>query len=216
MIAREGNLYSNDGPLYLDAILFTGGDAASYTNGFPSRLIYDVDFPAGPSTRLIPEMNFACNGVIVGYTAALRWQPGQRGDQGPIIQVWRKNTTIPGSYYKTNIDIAINNASCDGGLTMIESKVFHCSFRPNLTTTRVTVQPGDILGLELPVEHDDDMIRLAFASVSSGPTNYVFNTREGPSMYSGALLNSWWHDNVTRALPQINLEVESGKSRTHA
>ena len=194
--------------------LFIGGDAASYTNGFPSRLIYDVDFPAGPSTRIIPEMNFACNGTIVGYTAALRWQPEQSpGDQGPIIQVWRKNTNRPWSYYKTNINIAINNASCDGGLTqMIGSEAFHCSFR-NLTTTRVTVQPGDILGLELPVEHNGDMIRLAFASVSSGPTNYV---RERPSMYSGVLLNSWRLGNVTRALPQINLEVEPGKSCMHA
>ena len=181
--------------------LFIGGDAASYTNGFPSRLIYDVDFPAGPSTRLIPEMNFACNGVIVGYTAAL-WQPGQRGDQGPIIQVWRKNTNRPWSYYKTNINITINNASCDGGLTMIGSEVFHCSL--NLTTTRVTVQPGDILGFELPVEHNDDVIRLAFASVSSGPTNYVFNERL--SMYSILSRNS-----MTWELPQISLEVESGK-----
>ena len=139
--------------------LFTGGDAASYTNGFPTKLIYDVHFPAGPSTRIIPEMNFACNGVIVGYTAALRGPPGH---QGPIIQVWRKNTT----YYKTSVDITINNASCDGGFTMIGSEVFHCSL--NLTTTRVTVQPGDILRLVLPVEHG-----LAFATVSSSGIKFA-------------------------------------------
>ena len=73
--------------LYLDAV-FTGGNAASYTNGFPGRLIYDVRFPAEPSTRLIPEINFVCDGTIVGYTAALRgvagvikfWGPRENGD----------------------------------------------------------------------------------------------------------------------------------------
>ena len=151
-----------------------------------------MHFPAGPSTRIIPEMNFACNGVIVGYTAALRGPPGH---QGPIIQVWRKNTT----YYKTSVDITINNASCDGGFTMIGSEVFHCSL--NLTTTRVTVQPGDILGLEL-LGHN----RLAFARVSSGPTNYVFNTgkRSLISIYSGALSSYLY---LTGVLPQIDLKV---------
>ena len=138
--------------------LFTGGNAASYTNGFPNRFIYYVYFSAVPSTRLIPEMNFACSGTIVGYTAALRGPPP--GHQGPIIQVWRKNT-----YYKTSVDIAINNTSCDGGITIIGG-VFHCSL--NLTTTRVTVQPGDILRLVLPVEHG-----LAFATVSSSGIKFA-------------------------------------------
>ena len=175
--------------------LFTGGDAASYTNGFPSRLVYNVDFPAGPSTRIIPEMTFACNGTIVGYTAALRGLPGH---QGPIIQIWRKNT-----YYKTSVNIAINNALCNGGLTHTSMEVFHCSL--NLTTTRVTVQPGDILGLDLHDIVPDDSIRLAFASISSGPTNYVFNERL--SMYSMSR-----HNPVTWELPQISLEVEPGSA----
>ncbi len=64
-------------------LLFTGGNAAGYTSGFPNRLTYDVSFPTGPYTRLIPEMNFTCNGVITGYTAALR---DQNGDRDPVIQ----------------------------------------------------------------------------------------------------------------------------------
>ena len=153
-----------------------------------------MHFPAGPSTRLIPEMNFVCSGTIVGYTAALLGPPGH---QGPIIQVWRKYTT----YYKTSVDIAINNSSCDGGLTIIGG-VFHCSL--NLTTTRVTVEPGDILGLELPVEQG-----LAFARVSSGPTNYMFNTgkRSLISMSSSAFSRYY----LTGLLPQINLKVGTGK-----
>ena len=80
--------------------------------------------------------------------------------------------------------------------------VFHCSLNP--TTTRVTVQPGDILGLDLHIPDDIDGIGLAFASVSSGPTNYVFNERL--SMYSISR-----PDSVIWELPQISLEVEPGK-----
>ena len=186
----------------------TGGDAASYTNGFPSRLVYGVSFRAGPSTRLIPEMNFTCHGIITSYTAALM---DQRGEKDPKIQVWRGNASQPGSYYKMSVDIAISENLCVGGLTNVSREVFHCSL--NMNTTRVSVQPGDILGLELPKWNDDD-IRLAFARVSSGPTNYVFNTRESQLsiINSSALLRPNW---VAWELPQIMLETGSGKYRLY-
>ena len=169
------------------------------TNGFPSRLVYQVPFRTGPSTRLIPEMSFTCNGVIVGYTATLR---EQNGNQDPIIQIWRKNTSQPESYYKTEAGIVIDKALCIGGLSEVSSGVFHCNLK---TTTRVCVQPGDILGLELPPGNNDDII-LGFARVSSGPTNYVFNRRGLSS--PAALSNS---NSVNWELPQITLEIGSGK-----
>ena len=146
-------------------------------------------------------MYFNCNGIITGYTAAL-WDSGN-GDLDPVIQVWRKNTSQPGSYYKTSPGIAINEILCVGGLRNISTGVFHCNL--NQTTTGAATQPGDILGLELP-NGDNDNIRLGFTRVSRGPTNYVFNTSEGLSMYSSALL---W---VNKELPQITLKVGSGIS----
>ena len=184
--------------------LFTGGDAASYASGFPSRLIYDVSFPTvrQPHTRLIPEMNFACNGTITGYTAILR----DRTPPGPTIQVWRKNTSQFGSYYKTSHDIAIDSALCVDRLTVVASGrgVFHCNL--NQTRARVSVQAGDILGLYLPARDNSD---IAFARVSSGPTNYVFDTSESQfSMYSyTGLLRPG-----IRELPQITLKIGTGKS----
>ena len=177
------------------------------TNGFPSRLVYQVLFRTGPSTRLIPEMNFTCNGSIVEYTAALRMD--QNGVQDPIIQVWRKNTSQPDSesYYKISDGIAIDEDLCAGGLTEISDEVFQCTL--NETTSRVsgTVQPGDILGLELPGGNNDDSI-LGFARVSRGPTNYVFN-RGGLS--SPAALSN--RNSVNQELPQITLEIGSGKCK---
>ena len=147
-------------------------------------------------------MNFTCNGVITGYTAALR---DQSGHQDPVIQVWRENTSQPVSYYKTGAGIAIDNALCIGGLTedLVSSGVFHCNL--NQTRTRVSVQPGDILGLELPGGSSDD-IQLRFARVSRGPTNHVF-TMQGLS--SPAVLSN--RNSVNQELPQITLEIESGR-----
>ena len=182
--------------------LFTGGDAASCTSGFPSRLVYDVSLRAGSYIRFIPEMSFACNGVITGYTAALRQQ---NGDQDPVIQIWRKNTSQLGSYYKISPGIAIDSALCADGLTRLTEvssgrEVVHCNLNQS---ARVSVQAGDILGLA----RDNDDIKLAFARVSSGPTNYVFDTSESQLSY----YTLWRRNQVVRELPQITLEIGSGK-----
>ena len=150
-------------------------------------------------------MNFVCNGDITGYKVAVR---DQNGDQDPIIQIWRKNASQSGSYYKTSRDIAIDGALCVDGLTRLtevssDHGVFHCNLNQS---TRVSIQAGDILGLELP-ERDHDDIRLAFAGVTgSGPTNYVFDTSESQLSYYIA----FWSQ-VFRELPQITLEIGSGK-----
>lgn len=176
--------------------IIIGGDAVSFTNGFPSSLVYRI-FPLSPSqsTRLIPEMNFICNGTIVGYTIA--------GDipvtENHQIQVWREKNSDHGVQYNKLDKIRIDRQSlCAGGLRMIHSnyKVFHC----NLTTTgRVSVQSGDILGLRLPPNSG-----LAFATATKAPTNYVF--REGVSS-PVALANNI---STPTLLPQITLEIEPG------
>ena len=184
--------------------LFTG-DAARYTSGFPSRLIYDVSFPTatGPHTRLIPEMSFACNGVITGYTAVLR---DRNGDQNPVIQIWRKNIAQFGSYYKTSPGIAIDSTLCVGGLTDSEVSsvrgIFHCNL--NQSRARISVQVGDILGLYLPIRVDN-AVDIAFARGINGPTNYVFDSQL--SMYSRASSSP---DRTVAELPQITLEIGSG------
>ena len=162
----------------------------SYTNGFPTRLVYSISSTTGPSTRLIPDMNFTCNGVIAGYRAA-----GVQGN--PVIQVWRKNGSL---YYKT-AGIVIDGDLCIGGLEMCtdlqDDQVLCCDL--NRTTTNVSVQPGDILGLKLPRNS-----RLAFAAASRAPTNYVF----GADSTSPLSLSS--ASNKPAILPQISLQIEPG------
>ena len=167
----------------------------SFTNGFPSRLVYRV-FPLSPSqsiTRIIPEMNFTCDGSIVGYTVA-----------GPImgnpeIQVWTEiSRSQPGVHYKkiASASRQIHNNLCTGGLKRIRSneEVFHCNLM-----TGISVQSGDILGLKLPRNSG-----LAFATTTKAPTNYVFMERVSSPV---ALANNI---SSPKLLPQITLEMESG------
>ena len=124
-----------------------------------------------------------------------------------MIQVWRENSSQPGHYYKTSDDIAINNASCVGGLKEVlftDSGVFHC----NLNQSTKAIEPGDILGLELPYRPDNNNIGLAFARVSRrSVTNYGFNTSS-----LVALSEHTWENQM---IPQINLEIELNESITH-
>ena len=160
-----------------------GGESVSYTNGFPTRLVYSISFPTGPSTQLIPDMNFTCNGVIAGYRAA-----GVQGNL--VIQVWRKNGSL---YYKTAGRVIDGNL-CIGGLEICtdlqDDQVLCCDL--NRTTTNVSVQPGDILGLKLP--HNSG---LAFAGATRAPTNYIF----GAETTSPLALSS--ASNQLATLPQI-------------
>lgn len=168
-----------------------GGESLSYTNGFPTRLVYSISSIAGPSTRLIPDMNFTCNGVIVGYRVA--------GIQGnPVIQVWRKDGSL---YSNTTAGIVIGGDLCIRGLQtctdLQDDRVLCCDL--NRTTTNVLVQPGDILGLKLPRDSG-----LAFAGASRAPTNYIF----GADSSSPLALSS--ASNKPAMLPQICLQIEPG------
>ena len=177
------------------------------SNGFPTRLVYRVDFPtvSETSTRLIPEMNFTCSGIITGYTAALRGHD-QSGEHDPpiIIQAWRKNSSHPDFYYRTNTEIAIDETLCVGGLTEVNTEVFHCDLDKAIGRV-VSVQPGDVLGLQISERSNDNITRLGFARVSSGPTNYnAMVENQGlfsPTATSNVTINS--------ELPQITLDIKS-------
>ena len=174
-----------------------------FTSGFPSRLVYTVFSPSSwSSTRpliIIPEMNFTCSGVIVGYTIAGRVQ----GIPAATIQVFRENSSQPHVYYNISAGLAIDGALCVGELTQLytNDNVFHCQL--NKTTTNISFLPGDILGLEFI----SSTSRLAFARVTEGPTNYVF--QRGTISIRPPTRSSTF-----KALPQVTLETESGKLLT--
>ena len=195
-------------------VLVHGVDTASagyFTNGFPKKLVTDIFSRPERSahTRLVPEMSFTCNGTIVGFTVAGRQRSGRSTDS--IIQIWRENSSQPDVYYKTGTDIVITDSEAVCAETSIIFQEFSNANNPDLVlqcnlneVNQVLVQPGDILGLKLP-PRDETTFRLAFASVSRGPTNYVFEHLPYPGV--AVLSNA---DSTNQQLPQITLQVESG------
>ena len=190
-------------------------DDLTCTNGFPSRdrLTSDVVPGAGPSTRLIPDMTFVCSGSIVGFTVAMNRKSGAK--EHPVIQIWRpdnccKSITEQQSrgdlYHREGVGIPLHEAVCVDGLVTVNelSEVFHCKLYESV---QVSVQPGDILGIELPQGNSLSVSVLMFAMVLIGPTNFVFEPPLSSPTTAGALLFN--RTSTNQMVPQIMLEVES-------
>ena len=154
----------------------------------------------GPATRLIPEMTFLCNGTIVGYTVAMRTA---RGTEHPKIQVWRDDDNA--GYQRVGSEISVEQAMCAHGLDEVAKDVFDCDL---VKGASVSVQPGDILGLELPPANSDSAV-IQFAAVTRGPKNYVFRQQQLPS--PAMLTNSQsTSENDKLPLITVRLDTESG------
>jgi hypothetical protein len=131
----------------------------------------------------------------------------RNGQQSPKIQIWRPNDTqLQNIYYKTGREIPIVNIGSSEVCLRRERNnggVFRCTLND---AYQVSVQPGDILGLELPPEIDDDF---DIIFTEQGPENYVF---EG-SLTSPANLSE--ASTVTNHMPQINFTVMLGNKINH-
>ena len=147
-------------------------------------------------------MNFTCEGTIVGFTVALQNQrTGATELQRPVIQIWKPEQCSTGVYHKGGVAIAIGESVCVDGLVEDANRtnVFNCQLNESV---QVKVQPGDIVGLELP----KGGVKLLFAKVVKGPTNYVF----APT-HTSAIVNISDSISVNQDLPQITIEVHSGE-----
>ena len=118
------------------------------------------------TTRLFPDLKFGCFGTIVRVIAAVFDNSGSK--QPPKIQIWRENVTQPGLYYKTIPDVQIKKSNPPCYQNTFDDGILRCTLREDL---RISVQPGDFLGLEIPPINNDDF-EVYFKI--GGPTNLVF------------------------------------------
>ena len=170
------------------------------TCGFPdvtSRTGSGLGHSNSVTTRLFPDMKFGCSGTVVRVSMAGEMRAGW---QDPKIQIWRENNTHPDIYYKSGPDIKFENSVCLGNLNRNQRPqgVFHCILSE---VAYVSVQTGDILGLELPPTDDDDFEPYF---TSEGPMSYVFQQQ------LNSIVNLSEAHSVTNDLPQINLLVVLG------
>ena len=123
------------------------------------------------------------------------------------IQVWRRNKTLDqiGVYHKVDSGIPIGESfTCIAGPTEIVNNVFDCDL---LEGSGISVQPGDIFGLELPPANNDSGV-ISFANFTKGPTNYVFKQHLDSITI---MLSDSTSMNQELPLITLRLEVESGK-----
>ena len=147
-------------------------------------------------TQLFPGMKFGCSGTIVRLRArATMDQMKSIGMRVPKVQIWRKNKN---RYFKQGPDIPVvgNTSVCIRDRH--DGNIFRCTLTEAF---QVSVQPGDILGLELPPQNNDGF-DIYFKT--GGQLNYVF---EGPV---NCTVNISKAARQSYDLPQINLVVVLG------
>ena len=126
------------------------------------------------TTRLFPDMQFGCYGTIVQVTAAVVDDGGQ---ESPKIQIWRENNTQSDLYHKiSSSDILVRRRNPPCYQNSLSNGIFQCTLREDL---RISVQPGDFLGLEIPPISSDD---LEIYFQPGGPTNLAFQDRQGSTV----------------------------------
>ena len=142
------------------------GQQCAYGMPFPQsgRTTYFMGRPFAASI-LIPGMNFTCDGTITRVTVGGVMRPG-RNKLHIKFCIWKENSTEPGIYHKSRkaIVLALNQNMCN-------EQDRQCMLQL-MGEKQISVEPGDILGIELP-RHNDADFELHLVS-APGLTNYIF------------------------------------------
>ena len=149
-------------------------------------------------TRIIPEMSFTCRGTVTHWRAAGEFRDRGRARRNPVLSIWRERSSERMIYDRVGgIELGICGSGVQAPLVMGMSNVYECTLPQG---ERVTVQPGDIVGIQLPAANRV-IFRLHFNDATTGPTNYVFNNHNSAFSLSKA-------SSMTPDQPQISLTVE--------
>ena len=174
--------------------------------GFPDSLISEVSNYIRNSTvtLLIPTMNFTCNATVAGFIVAgtaLNHTPHSQ------LQIWRKNVSQNSVYYKIG-HISVNLAGarvCATTARRIVNITYWCIL---FEVSRLSVQPGDILGLQLPSNNFEILF------TNGKPINfiheYAYQLNSITLSHNESVTES---DSISQSqqLPQILFNFTSGK-----
>ena len=150
-------------------------------------------------TRIIPEMNFTCSGTVTHWRAAGEFRDAGNAIINSVLSIWRERSSQPGICTCDKVDeieLGICGSEDPASSVTGMSNVYECILPQS---ERVSVQPGDIVGIELPSD-TRAKFRLYFDNTNSGPINYVFNSHG--SVFSLSQASSTVQDQ-----PQISLTV---------
>ena len=192
--SRLVHFSTQSSPLLVLLISHYSDSNSNCTRGFPDIPVSEVGrrTTTNMTTLLIPEMNFTCNAKIIGFTVA-----GRSLSPYSHIQIWRKKNSS--MYYKVE-DFSVHGDVCVAMQTRV-GNTFLCILQDNF---QVSVQPGDILGLELPATDSDEIL-----FTNGGPTNYIFNHWSQMDYNINLSLSNG--SSTAQQLPQIIFNLTSGK-----
>ena len=129
-------------------------------------------------TLIIPDMNFTCSGTVTGWRAAGEIRTQGNAETNSVLSIWRERSNEPGTYDRIDgIELGICGNEDPAPSVMGMSNVYDCSLPQS---ERVSVQPGDVVGVELPGK-----IRVRFRLYfdnSGRSTNYIFSEQSQISL----------------------------------
>ena len=126
-------------------------------------------------------MNFTCSGRIINWRAAGELHvptpsPDKNDDNQTKLRIWRRVKSHPGTFFScTKLTITLGVCNDGQPADTSDTNVHECQLAND---SQVSVQPGDIVGLEIP------------QSTMRVFTPYFINTTVGPKIKSYDLLNS--------------------------
>ena len=143
--------------------------------------------------RIIPNLNFSCDGAINKWIVRAEWN--NSGTTFPDLQLWRLNSSGNGVYNK------IGNTTLYAS-SKNSSSLYELEVRPSLPFQR-----GDILGIFQPVGRRS-RLRIQYVNSSGNPLNFVFRVNGSvtePPSDTFATTSS----NLTRqtVLPLVTVEI---------
>jgi hypothetical protein len=123
------------------------------------------------------------------------------GQHSPKLQIWREDKVQTGIYYRQGADIPIvdKNPACT--LDRRSGGISRCMLNE---TFQISVQPGDILGLELPPRDDIDF---DIYFTPGGPVSYIFEGKLNSTVNISEAAGE------SNDLPQISLAVTLGMTQ---
>ena len=145
------------------------------------------------TNRLYPEVKFTCNGMVTEWRAAARQLDGSRNT---ILWIWRETRSGSQTYRRiSSVELGV----CGSGVVVGMGGVYECTLPES---SRVTVQPGDVIGTEVAASSEVGFGLLYDNSRGFGPRGYIFDGQVVTTATLGP------NNNRPNEIPLISLTVE--------
>jgi hypothetical protein len=136
---------------------------------------------------------------VTGWRAAGDFRTQGNAETNSVLSIWRERS---GRFERIDgIELQLGICGSEDPTPSVPgmSGVYECTLPDD---ERVSVQPGDVVGIELPARNRA-VFQLYFDNTNNGPTNYVFGSPGSNFSLSDAISNEQASDQ-----PQITLIIE--------